>query len=68
MIVACAYFSAGHGFAGQRRLVDEKILGFEQAEFGRNYVAGGKSDDISGHELFRWEFLRNGLFASLGCA
>ena len=51
-------FLGGHGFAGQRRLVDEQILGFEQAEFGRNYVAGGKPDDISRHELLNGNFYK----------
>jgi len=34
--------------AGERCLVDEQVLGLEQAQVGRNHVAGGQLDHVAG--------------------
>ena len=47
-----------HGFARQRRLVDEQILGFEQAQIGWDHVAGGKPHHIARNQLLDRDFGR----------
>ena len=41
------------GFAGERSLDDEQILGRQNAHVGGNHVAGGKFDEITGDEALQ---------------
>ena len=60
-----------HRLAGQRRLIDEQVLGGEQAQVGWNHVAGRDRDKIAGDDLFdgdleisfdgRWACCRGGI-------
>ena len=38
------------GFAGERRLVQEQVLGGEQPHVGRHHVTGGQVDDVARHQ------------------
>ena len=40
----------GHGFAGQGRLIDEQVLGFEQTQIGGDHISGGKPHHVARHE------------------
>ena len=40
-----------HGFAGQRRLDDEQVLGRQEPHIAGHHVAGGELHDVAGHEL-----------------
>ena len=53
-----------HRLAGQSGLVDEQVLGFEQAQIGRNHVAGGQPHDIARHERLDRDFGRIGVARS----
>ena len=46
----------GHGLAGQGRLVDEQVLGFEQAQVRRDHIAGGQPHDIARHQPLDRDF------------
>jgi len=47
----------GIGFSGQQRLVDEEVLGFEQAAVGRHQVARRQQHHIAGHQLLHRQVL-----------
>jgi hypothetical protein len=53
--LALACFS-GHGLAGKGRLVDEQVLGFEEAQVPGYHIAGGEAHDIARHELCHGDF------------
>ena len=40
-----------HRLAGERGLIDEKVLGRQQPQVRRDHVAGGDIDDVAGYEL-----------------
>ena len=44
-------FACGHGFAGERGLVDEQILGGDQPHIGGDHIAGGKTNNVAGNKL-----------------
>jgi hypothetical protein len=48
---AAATFLQRHRLAGQRRLVDEQVLGRDQSKVGRDHVACRQQDDVARHEL-----------------
>ncbi len=41
-----------HGFPGQGRFLGAQVLDLDQAQVGRNAVAGFQQHDVAGHELF----------------
>ena len=43
-----------HRFAGERSLLDVKVLALEQARIGGNQIAGGKPDHITRNHLASW--------------
>ena len=45
-----------HGFAGERCLDDEQVLGGEQPDIAGDHVAGGELDDVAGNELLKRDF------------
>ncbi len=49
-------FFDGHGFAGERRLVDEEILGRDQSHIGGNHVAGREAHNIAGRQFLEGNF------------
>ena len=51
LVARVGVFLGGHGLARQGGLVDEQVLGFEQAQVRRDHVARGKPHDIARHEL-----------------
>ena len=53
---ADADFLDRHGLAGEGRLVDEQVLGGEQAQVGRDHVAGREGDDVARNELLDRDF------------
>jgi hypothetical protein len=58
-----------HGFAGERRLIDEQILGLDQPQIGGDHVAGRKPHHIAGDETFERRFDETFvLVAGLGAA
>ena len=47
-----------HGFAGQRGLDDEQVLGGEEPHVAGNHVAGGELHHVAGDELLERDFPR----------
>ncbi len=41
--------------SSEQRLVDEKVVGFEQTRVGRHEVASGQADYISGDQVLGWQ-------------
>ena len=56
--VARVGFFHRHGFAGQRGLDDEQILGGNQPHIAGNHVAGGQFHHVAGNKLLERDFLR----------
>src|SRR6516164_2395306 len=52
LLVWMAKFFSRHGFASQGGLVDEQVLCLEQAQIGRNHVAGRQFDDVAWDQRF----------------
>ena len=51
LVAGVGVLLGGHGLARQGGLIDEEVLGFEQAQVRRDHVACGKPHDIARHEL-----------------
>ena len=56
--VAGVGFFDRQGFAGERGLDDEQILGRDQPHVAGNHVAGGQFHHVAGNELLQRNFLR----------
>ena len=54
--VAGVGFLDRHGFAGQRGLDDEQVLGGEQPDIAGDHVAGGEFHDVAGDKLLERDF------------
>ncbi|MNF63824.1 hypothetical protein D3C84_455370 [compost metagenome] len=53
------------GFAGEHRLADEQVAGFDQADIGGNHVASGEPHYVAGHQFAHGNLAQLGTHAAL---